>query len=110
MLTKIMVVICSERVSKAGTGNTSGERFREGVAINQSLQCLGHCIHALAESSSASSSNFPMNSHSKNQRIPFRDSVLTKLLMNALGGNSKTIMVIKLNSKIVFLKNIYLAK
>ncbi|XP_046450111.1 kinesin-like protein KIF28P isoform X5 [Daphnia pulex] len=83
----------SERVSKAGTGNTSGERFREGVAINQSLQCLGHCIHALAESSSASSSNFPMNSHSKNQRIPFRDSVLTKLLMNALGGNSKTIMV-----------------
>ncbi|EFX76074.1 hypothetical protein DAPPUDRAFT_55475, partial [Daphnia pulex] len=72
----------SERVSKAGTGNTSGERFREGVAINQSLQCLGHCIHALAESSSA-----------KNQRIPFRDSVLTKLLMNALGGNSKTIMV-----------------
>jgi hypothetical protein len=84
----------SERVSKAG--NSSGERFREGVAINQSLQCLGHCIHALAESSSASSINNGTSkpSNGKNQRIPYRDSVLTKLLMNALGGNSKTIMVI----------------
>lgn len=81
----------SERVSKVG--NTSGERFREGVAINQSLQCLGHCIHALAESSSATVSSNGHHSGSKGQRIPFRDSVLTKLLMNALGGNSKTIMV-----------------
>jgi len=80
-------------VSKAG--NSSGERFREGVAINQSLQCLGHCIHALAESSTASSVNGTVKpTNGKNQRIPYRDSVLTKLLMNALGGNSKTIMVI----------------
>lgn len=68
-------------------------KFREGVAINQSLQCLGHCIHALAESSSATTSSNGHNNGSKSQRIPYRDSVLTKLLMNALGGNSKTIMV-----------------
>lgn len=79
----------SERVSKAG--NASGERFREGVAINQSLQCLGHCIHALAESSAPSSGG---STSQKKTRVPYRDSVLTKLLMNALGGNSKTIMVL----------------
>jgi hypothetical protein len=39
-------------------------------------------IHALAE-----------NSEGKKVRVPFRDSVLTKLLQNALGGNSKTVMV-----------------
>lgn len=79
-------MLYSERVSKVG--NSSGERFREGVAINQSLQCLGHCIRALAETSMSTSTH-----SNKTQRIPYRDSVLTKLLMNALGGNSKTIMV-----------------
>ena len=62
--------------------STSNERQKEGAAINQSLSCLGNCIHALAESSTG-----------KSTRVPYRDSVLTKLLMNALGGNSKTIMV-----------------
>lgn len=81
----------SERISKVG--NTSGERFREGVAINQSLQCLGHCIRALAEPSSTATSNSIHSNGQKGHRIPYRDSVLTKLLMNALGGNSKTIMV-----------------
>ena len=54
----------------------------QGAAINLSLSSLGNVIHALAE-----------NSEGKKTRVPFRDSVLTKLLQNALGGNSKTVMV-----------------
>ncbi|XP_046565118.1 LOW QUALITY PROTEIN: kinesin-like protein KIF28P [Haliotis rubra] len=69
----------SERAESTGA---TGDRLKEGAAINQSLSCLGNCIAALAEKSSG-----------KNTRVPYRDSVLTKLLKNALGGNSKTIMI-----------------
>ena len=69
----------SERVSKS---QTTGQQFKEGVAINQSLNSLGNCISALCKKSEDAS-----------VRIPYRDSNLTKLLMNTLGGNSKTIMV-----------------
>ena len=51
--------------------------------INQSLSALGNCIKALADLSQG---------HGKTA-VPFRNSVLTKLLKNALGGNSKTVMV-----------------
>ena len=50
--------------------------------INKSLLCLGNCIKALAESQGGKTIN-----------VPFRDSTLTRLLKNALGGNSKTVMV-----------------
>uniref|UniRef100_T1K6K6 Kinesin motor domain-containing protein n=1 Tax=Tetranychus urticae TaxID=32264 RepID=T1K6K6_TETUR len=69
----------SERLS--GT-MAVGDRLKEGVSINQSLACLGNCISALAEKSSE-----------KNIRVPYRDSVLTRLLMNVLSGNSKTVMI-----------------
>ncbi|KAK4299096.1 hypothetical protein Pmani_028601 [Petrolisthes manimaculis] len=69
----------SERVESTGA---TGSRLKEGAAINQSLSSLGNCINALAERSSG-----------KQVRVPFRDSTLTRLLMNALGGNSKTIMI-----------------
>lgn len=69
----------SERVSKS---QTTGQQFKEGVAINQSLNSLGNCISALCKKSEDAS-----------VRIPYRDSNLTKLLMNTLGGNSKTIMI-----------------
>ncbi|KAK3784099.1 hypothetical protein RRG08_066087, partial [Elysia crispata] len=69
----------SERADSTGA---TGDRLKEGAAINQSLSCLGNCIAALADKSSG-----------KNVKVPFRDSVLTKLLKNALGGNSKTIMI-----------------
>ncbi|GFS57163.1 kinesin-related protein 1 [Trichonephila inaurata madagascariensis] len=68
-----------ERASNTGA---TGDRLKEGAAINQSLSCLGNCIHALAE-----------RAMGRNTRVPFRDSVLTRLLMNALGGNSRTIMI-----------------
>lgn len=69
----------SERAESTGA---TGDRLKEGAAINQSLSSLGNCIAALAE-----------NSQGKKVRVPFRNSVLTKLLKNALGGNSKTIMI-----------------
>ena len=69
----------SERVESTGA---TGDRLKEGAAINQSLSCLGNVIHALAE-----------QSEGKKTRVPYRDSALTKLLQNALGGNSKTIMI-----------------
>ncbi|CAD5119498.1 DgyrCDS8102 [Dimorphilus gyrociliatus] len=69
----------SERAESTGA---TGDRLKEGAAINQSLSSLGNCIAALADRSSG-----------KKVRIPYRDSVLTKLLKNALGGNSKTIMI-----------------
>lgn len=72
-------VVRSERLS--GTQAT-GDRLKEGVSINQSLSCVGNCIHALAE-----------KAQGKNVKVPYRDSVLTRLLQNALGGNSKTVML-----------------
>jgi kinesin family protein 1 len=72
----------SERVDSTGA---TGDRLKEGAAINVSLSSLGNVIHALAE-----------QSEGKKVRVPYRDSVLTKLLQNALGGNSKTIMVNKI--------------
>ena len=48
--------------------------------INKSLLTLGKCINILAE-------------QKKNQHVPYRDSKLTKILKESLGGNSKTIMI-----------------
>ncbi|XP_077993433.1 kinesin-like protein KIF28 [Glandiceps talaboti] len=73
----------SERAESTGA---TGDRLKEGAAINQSLSCLGNVISALAD-----------KAQGKNVRVPFRDSVLTKLLKNALGGNSKTIMIAALS-------------
>ena len=74
----------SERLSDltGGRNSIAGNRFKESVAINQSLSSLGNCIHALAEKAMG-----------RNVKVPYRESVLTRLLMNALGGNSKTAMV-----------------
>ncbi|XP_038058147.1 kinesin-like protein KIF28P [Patiria miniata] len=73
----------SERAESTGA---TGDRLKEGAAINQSLSSLGNVISALAD-----------RSKGKKVKVPFRDSVLTKLLKNALGGNSKTIMIAALS-------------
>ena len=72
----------SERADSTGA---TGDRLKEGSAINLSLSSLGNVISALAANSD------PDNK--KKVRVPFRDSVLTMLLENSLGGNSKTIMI-----------------
>lgn len=70
---------------KAGQTGASGDRLKEGCAINKSLSALGNVIEKLADRS--------MGKGGKNVVIPYRDSKLTRLLQNALGGSSKTIMI-----------------
>ena len=75
----------SERAASTGA---AGDRLKEGAAINQSLSTLGNVIAALADV--AIEGKPPGKSKII---VPFRDSSLTKLLKNALGGNSKTVMM-----------------
>jgi hypothetical protein len=70
----------SERVGKS---DTKGDRLKESCAINKSLSALGNVISALAERETSK----------KKIVIPYRDAVLTRILQNALGGNSKTLML-----------------
>uniref|UniRef100_A0AAV1U3M5 Kinesin-like protein n=1 Tax=Peronospora matthiolae TaxID=2874970 RepID=A0AAV1U3M5_9STRA len=71
----------SERVRRT---NSAGVRFKEGVNINRGLLALGNVINALCKRSSTN----PLTAH-----IPYRDSKLTRLLQDSLGGNSKTLMI-----------------
>ncbi|XP_062862875.1 kinesin-like protein KIF28 [Trichomycterus rosablanca] len=74
----------SERQRSSGS---EVDRLREGTAINLSLTTLGNVISALAEVALGRRSIY----------IPYRDSVLTKLLQSALGGNSRTAMIATLS-------------
>ncbi|XP_044263302.1 kinesin-like protein klp-20 [Tribolium madens] len=71
------------------TGNRcyNASRFREGANINKSLVALGNVISALAEDTAKNSKGI------RRRFIPFRDSVLTWLLKDTLGGNSDTVMI-----------------
>ncbi|TRY74073.1 hypothetical protein TCAL_06712 [Tigriopus californicus] len=60
------------------THSRGGDRLREGANINKSLLALGNCINALAESS---------------KYIPYRNSKLTRLLKDSIGGNCRTVMI-----------------
>ena len=66
----------SERGS--ATSSRGLQRFREGANINKSLLALGNCINALAEGS---------------KYIPYRNSKLTRLLKDSIGGNCRTVMI-----------------
>ncbi|CAD8192687.1 unnamed protein product [Paramecium pentaurelia] len=66
----------SERQSKT---QATGDRLKEATKINLSLSALGNVISALVDG--------------KTQHIPYRDSKLTRLLQDSLGGNTKTIMI-----------------
>uniref|UniRef100_A0A182VXQ2 Kinesin-like protein n=1 Tax=Anopheles minimus TaxID=112268 RepID=A0A182VXQ2_9DIPT len=66
----------SERQSKTGA---TGERLKEATKINLSLSALGNVISALVDG--------------KTRHIPYRDSKLTRLLQDSLGGNTKTLMI-----------------
>ncbi|XP_077568929.1 kinesin-like protein KIF28 isoform X2 [Stigmatopora nigra] len=74
----------SERQRSA---SSEADRLREGTAINLSLTTLGNVISALAD----------MAVGKKVVHVPYRDSVLTKLLQSALGGNSRTVMIATLS-------------
>lgn len=66
----------SERQSKTGA---TGDRLKEATKINMSLSALGNVISALVDG--------------KSNHIPYRDSKLTRILQDSLGGNTKTTMV-----------------
>ncbi|TMW46642.1 hypothetical protein DOY81_008278, partial [Sarcophaga bullata] len=68
----------SERMKRTGA---TGERAREGISINCGLLALGNCISALGDKSK------------KATHVPYRDSKLTRLLQDSLGGNSQTVMI-----------------
>ncbi|CAF1236539.1 unnamed protein product [Adineta ricciae] len=78
----------SERASKSGV-QIEQTRFREGCNINKSLSTLGLVISALA----TRQSNEQNSKSTKKTFVPYRDSVLTWLLKDSLGGNSFTIML-----------------
>ncbi|OMJ74646.1 hypothetical protein SteCoe_26390 [Stentor coeruleus] len=73
---------------KAGQTGATGDRLKEGCAINKSLVVLGSVIEALADKSMGKKGNIV---------VPYRDSALTRILSSALGGNSKTIMICALS-------------
>ena len=62
-----------------------GLRLREGAKINRSLLALANCINALGDKKK------------KGQFVPYRDSKLTRLLKDSLGGNSKTLMIVNVS-------------
>lgn len=68
----------SERVAKTGA---TGDKLKEGANINKSLSALGNVINALAEQSKKGKKIF----------IPYRNSKLTRVLQESLGGNSVTV-------------------
>ncbi|KAL6711928.1 hypothetical protein ACN47E_002971 [Coniothyrium glycines] len=70
----------SERATSTGA---TGARLKEGAEINRSLSTLGRVIAALADISQGK----------KKAQVPYRDSVLTWLLKDSLGGNSMTAMI-----------------
>ncbi|PPJ49530.1 hypothetical protein CBER1_01924 [Cercospora berteroae] len=74
----------SERATSTGA---TGARLKEGAEINRSLSTLGRVIAALADMSSSTKAK------AKGMQVPYRDSVLTWLLKDSLGGNSLTAMI-----------------
>jgi hypothetical protein len=71
----------SEKVGKTGA---TGDRLKEAAGINKSLSVLGLVISTLADKAMGKG---------KGVVVPYRDSCLTRILQNALGGNSKTLMI-----------------
>ncbi|XP_050173732.1 kinesin-like protein KIF19 [Myiozetetes cayanensis] len=67
---------------RAAQTQNRGKRMKEGAHINRSLLALGNCINALSEKGG-----------SRAQFVNFRDSKLTRLLKDSLGGNSRTVMI-----------------
>ena len=71
LLSRLFIMLCFL--------GASGDRLKEATKINLSLSALGNVISALVDG--------------KSKHIPYRDSKLTRLLQDSLGGNTKTLMV-----------------
>jgi kinesin family protein 18/19 len=66
---------------RAAVSQNRGDRLKEGANINRSLLALGNCINSLGEN------------YKKGVHVPYRNSKLTRLLKDSLGGNCKTVMI-----------------
>uniref|UniRef100_A0A2K6MM15 Kinesin-like protein KIF3A n=1 Tax=Rhinopithecus bieti TaxID=61621 RepID=A0A2K6MM15_RHIBE len=75
---KLHLVDLAVRFRKAGKTGATGQRLKEATKINLSLSTLGNVISALVDG--------------KSTHVPYRNSKLTRLLQDSLGGNSKTMM------------------
>ncbi|XP_010638746.2 kinesin-like protein KIF18A isoform X2 [Fukomys damarensis] len=80
---------------RASSTSATGARFVEGTNINRSLLALGNVINALAEGKK------------KNQHVPYRNSKLTRLLKDSLGGNCQTIMIAAVSPSSLFYDDTY---
>ncbi|XP_042315513.1 kinesin-like protein KIF18A [Sceloporus undulatus] len=80
---------------RASATKAKGARFREGANINRSLLALGNVINALADPKS------------KKQHIPYRNSKLTRLLKDSLGGNCRTIIIAAVSPSSLFYDDTY---
>ncbi|CAH6788144.1 Kif18a [Phodopus roborovskii] len=80
---------------RARTSGAKGTRFVEGTNINKSLLALGNVINALADTKR------------RNQHIPYRNSKLTRLLKDSLGGNCQTIMIAAVSPSSLFYDDTY---
>ncbi|XP_061466560.1 kinesin-like protein KIF18A [Rhineura floridana] len=80
---------------RASATKAKGARFREGANINRSLLALGNIINALADPKS------------KKQHIPYRNSKLTRLLKDSLGGNCRTIIIAAVSPSSLFYDDTY---
>ena len=86
----------SERQRDTGT---AGQRLKEGSMINRSLLALGEVIHKLTEiktpkSTAMTGSSFKMKKKQQQVHIPYRNSKLTRILKQSLGGNTFTSILI----------------
>ena len=81
----IMVDLAGSEKTSINLNNANKERQNEGKNINKSLLALGVCINALA---------------TKNKFIPWRNSKLTRILKDCLGGNSRIVMISTISSSI----------
>ncbi|KAM7370522.1 hypothetical protein PAMP_010059 [Pampus punctatissimus] len=83
-----VIVVCGNTDTSLRTTHTTckqptqnrGQRLKEGAHINRSLLALGNCINALSDKNG-------------NKYVNYRDSKLTRLLKDSLGGNSRTVMI-----------------
>ena len=71
---------------RAAATKNRGVRLTEGANINRSLLALGNCINALGEKAN------------RGQFVPYRDSKLTRMLKDSLGGNCRTVMIANISS------------
>ena len=76
---------------RASATQNRGIRLIEGANINRSLLTLGNCINALCDA---------MSKGIKKPYIPYRDSKLTRLLKDSLGGNARTVMIANVSPSI----------